>query len=138
MVASTPDASKEPRWILVADQDEASARRLVTVAARRGLKAHATARGHEALRVAGTRRLVLAVIDVALEDMTGHELTARLKAIDPGLPVMMTTGDFRPELEVMARQLGIVSYAQKPVGRRRLEAVLDKLLSARLPLARDA
>ncbi|MGH7320926.1 MAG: hypothetical protein ACRELA_15045, partial [Candidatus Rokuibacteriota bacterium] len=64
---------------------------------------------------------------------TGHELAARLKAIDPGLPVMMTTGDYRPELEVMARQLGIVCYAHKPVDRRRLEAVLDKLLSARVP-----
>lgn len=115
-------------WILVADADEAARRRLAARMVRWGLPAYATGRGDDALRAATVRCLVLAVIDVALQDMAGYELVTRLRAHDPRLPVVMTTADRRSETERLARQAGIVHYAVKPLDGRRLEAIVAKRL----------
>ena len=70
----------------------------------------------------------MVIVDVALADMSGHALVSRLKELDPTLHVLMTTGDYRPELEVRARQIGILHYAQKPTDYGRLEAVVVKAI----------
>jgi len=67
---------------------------------------------------------------VTLRDMSGHALVSRLKEIDSRVHVLMTAGDYRPEFEVRARQIGILHYAQKPVDPERLEAVVAKALGA--------
>ena len=59
------------------------------------------ARGHdavpawtaeEALREARTGRFDLALVDLGLPDMDGLELVRRLRAADPGMPVVVCTG----------------------------------------------
>jgi DNA-binding NtrC family response regulator len=119
------------RWVLVADADAQAARSLSARLLRHGLWAYPAARGDDALRVVETRTLVLAVIDVSLEDMPGAELALRVRVLDPTLPVIMTTGDFRPELEVEARRVGIIHYAQKPLDDARLNAILAGILQGR-------
>ena len=127
-----PPSGRPPglSWILVADADQVAARRLAACVLRRGLPAYATARGTDALRAVTARCFVLAVIDVALEDMAGYELAARLRAHDPRLPVVMTTTDRGPETERLARQAGIVHYAMKPLAGRRIETIVAKRLGA--------
>lgn len=127
MASAEARESAEPRWILVADGDEASANLLAALLRRQGFWAYSTARGTDALRLARTLRLALAVIDVALQDMDGHELARCLKGIDSGLPVVMTSADRCPEAEVRARQVGIIYYAHKPIDYRRLEAVVAQV-----------
>jgi hypothetical protein len=46
--------------------------------------------------------------------MSGHALVSRLKEIDPRVQVLMTSGDYRPEFEVRARQIGILHWRPKP------------------------
>jgi DNA-binding response OmpR family regulator len=119
-----------PRWVLIADRDGPAARRLVRLILQLGLRAFQTARGDEALRLAEAEPVRLAVIDAALQDMAGPQLALRLRTLDPALPVIMTTGDFRPEIEVQARRAGVLHYAHKPLDDARLEAVLRKVLGA--------
>src|SRR3546814_13356075 len=69
----------------------------------RGLRAAHTSIGEDVLKLAHAGRLGVAIVDVSLADMSSHALVCRLKEIDPALHVLMTTGDFRPELEVRAR-----------------------------------
>jgi len=69
-----------------------------------------------------------AIVDVALRDMSGHALVSRLKEIEPRVHVLMTAGDYRPEFEVRARQIGILHYALKPADPDRIEAVVAKAL----------
>ena len=114
--------------ILVADGDRKAGTLLAGHLARRGLHASHTTLGSEVLALAASGRLAVAIVDVALGDMSGHALVARLKAIDPNVHVLMTTADYRPEFEVSARQIGILHYAQKPIDRERLEAVVAKAL----------
>ena len=88
--------------------------------------------------MAAVQPMRLAVIDVALQDMAGPELARRLRALDPSLPVVMTTDDFRPEVEVQAREAGIVHYAHRPLDGGRLEAVLRKILGRARPIGASA
>jgi len=132
--------STTARWILVADGDEASATRVAGLLLHARFRAYPAARGLEALRLARRHRLGLAVVDVDLLDMTGCDLVRQLRAIEPGLPVVMTSGDYRPTTEVEARQLGIVQYIHKPVDLHRLELVIARIFAAdaELRLALDA
>ena len=98
-------------------------------------RAYPVARGLDALRLARRYRIGLAVVDVDLIDMQGCDLVRRLRAIEPGLPVVMTTADYRPATEVEARQLGIVQYIHKPVDLARLDLVVARIFAQEAELA---
>ncbi len=122
------NGDREDRWVLVADRDPEAATHLAGYFSRRGFRTYHTTQGEEAVLLANSRRLLLAVIDVSLLDMSGHALAQRLKAIDPELPVLMTSGDYAPELEAAARQVGILYYAHKPADYGLIGGVVDKAL----------
>jgi DNA-binding NtrC family response regulator len=122
----TPETSRA-RWILVADGDKSAADRLAGILLRARFRAYPVANGLEALRLMQRYRLGLAIVDVELLDMSGCDLVKRLRSIAPELPVVMTTGDYRPTTEVEARQLGIVQYLHKPVDLERLDKVVARV-----------
>ena len=119
---------RDDALVLVVDADDEAGRALADHFARRGFRVSHTALGQDALDLAHAGRLRAAIVDVALRDMSGHALVSRLKEIDPRAHVLMTTGDYRPEFEVRARQIGILHYAPKPADPERLEAVVAKAL----------
>jgi DNA-binding response OmpR family regulator len=127
--------STAARWILVADGDEAAANRVAASLLQARFRAYPAARGLDALRLARRHRIGLAIVDVDLTDMQGCDLVRRLRAIEPGLPVVMTTGDYRPATEVEARQLGIVQYIHKPVDLSRLDLVIARIFAQEAELA---
>lgn len=128
MERSKQSEDRGDRWVLVADRDPEAALHLAAYFSRRGFRTYHTTQGEEAVLLANSRRLLLAVIDVSLLDMSGHALAQRLKGIDPELPVLMTSGDYAPELEAAARQVGILYYAHKPTDYRLIGGVVDKAL----------
>lgn len=119
-----------PPMILVADADSQAARQLASYFSLHGFRAAHTPRGEDALRLAYSGRLGLAIVDVTLLDMSGHALAFRLKEINPEIPILMTSGDYRPELESRARQVGVFFYIHKPADYRLLEAVVAKAVNA--------
>lgn len=129
------DELSDNRWIIVADADEDAANLLAGYLLHQRFRAYPTGRGSEALRVAQVHPLSLAVIDVQLADMAGRELFQRLRAIDPALPVIMTTADFGTAIEMDARRLGIIQFVQKPFDFRRLELVARRIQAMRLRVA---
>jgi DNA-binding NtrC family response regulator len=114
--------------VLVADRDPQAALHLAGYFSRRGFRTYHTTQGEEAMLLANSRRILLAVIDVSLLDMSGHALAQRLKEIDPELPVVMTSGDYAPELEAEARRVGILYYAHKPADYQLIGGFVDKAL----------
>jgi DNA-binding NtrC family response regulator len=120
--------------VLIADADQAAGRSLARQFARRGFRATHTARGEQVLDLAYGGRLRVVIVDVALDDMSGHVLVSRLKELDPSLRVLMTTSDHRPEFEVRAREIGILHYAQKPADYSRLEAIVTKAIGTARPV----
>jgi len=123
----SPRETSRARWILVADGDKSAADQLAGILLRARFRAYPVASGLEALRLAQRYRLGLAIVDVGLLDMTGFDLVRRLRSGAPELPVVVTTGDYRPTTEVEARQLGIVQYLHKPVDLERLDKVVVRV-----------
>ncbi len=123
-------ASKDhgDRWVLVVDADHDAATHLAGFFSQRGFRTYHTSRGEEAMLLAHSRQLLLAIVDVSLLDMPGEALARRLKDIDPELPVLMTSGDYAPELEAAARRVGILYYAHKPTDHGLIGGVVDKAL----------
>jgi DNA-binding NtrC family response regulator len=121
-------SEREDGILLVVDGDDEAGRKLADHFSRRGFRASCTAVGQDALDLAHAGRLRAAIVDVTLRDMSGHALVSRLKEIDPRVHVLMTAGDYRPEFEVRARQIGILHYALKPADPDRIEAVVAKAL----------
>src|SRR5207302_10295736 len=96
MVRQASERQPDSGWILVADADRLSARRLANHFTRQGFRAYQTPLGEEAVLVANSRRISLATIDVALNDIPGTALPARLKPIKPTFPAALTTNNTRP------------------------------------------
>jgi DNA-binding response OmpR family regulator len=115
--------------VLVADPDPVTAGAMATEIRRHGLSPYLATRGREALSVAAAFRPLMAVVDAALPDMPGLEVVRHLKALDPDLPVAMTTATADGGLEVEARALGLAYYGTKPLSQHHLAAVLARTLS---------
>ena len=126
--ASNRVGKLEVSSILIADADEEAASRLAKYFAAKGFRISTARGGEEALHLAERESPSVAIIDVALSDMPGDLLASKLRQSQPAIHVLMTTGDYRPEVEVRARQVGILLYAHKPTDYRLLEAVVAKAL----------
>src|SRR3990172_707429 len=108
MGRSKPNGDRGDRWVLVADRDPQAALHLAGYFCRRGFRTYHTTQGEEAMLLANSRRLLLAVIDVSLWDIPARARPRRQKEIDPELPVLMPPGDSAPERGAAARRVGIL------------------------------
>jgi len=86
--------------------------------------------GEEALQVYREHRdrISLVLADMIMPRMGGEELAAALKAIDPGVKVLLISGYSLAESPAELERKGIIGYIQKPFSRndiaRRLKEVL--------------
>jgi len=113
-----------PELLLIADGDRDAATGLGGRFAARGVPTRVVSAGSEALELMATHHIPLAVIDVALDDMPGDELAYQMKWMSPHTGIVITTADYRPEVEVRARRVGILFYACKPLDLRVLGALV--------------
>jgi DNA-binding NtrC family response regulator len=70
----------------------------------------------------------LVLTDVRMPDMDGVDLLARLKAVQPDLPVILITAHGSIASAVEAMKLGAFDYLTKPFDRERLRATVRKAL----------
>lgn len=88
------DARRGTETVLVAEDEEAVRALAVQSLQRSGYQVIAAASGEEAIRVAGTfdGTIHLLLTDVVMPGMKGPELAARLRALRPGLKVLLMSG----------------------------------------------
>jgi two-component system nitrogen regulation response regulator GlnG len=84
----------------------------------------------EALAAVERQRPDAVLLDVCLPDGCGLEALARLRRLDPALPVIVFTGHATPETAIAAVQGGAFDYLVKPVGLAVLRAVIGRALAA--------
>ena len=78
-------------------------------------------RGCEALNLAARARPHVVILDVEMPGMTGVEVLASLRALDPTIPVIMLTANTDGSVAAETLKLGAVSYAPKPLDVRYLD-----------------
>ncbi len=114
--------------IVVVDDDVAVRTLLVMVLQRRGYQVRPTADPREALQwFADGFRPDLLITDVRMPIMSGTAFARAAKEIDPGLPIILMSGDAAPALAEQERIAGS-TFEQKPVS----PAALLRAVRARL------
>lgn len=86
--------------------------------------------GEDALRALRRRKPDLAIVDMAMPQMSGSELITIVRR-DPELydvPILVLTARRSPEDEAIARQAGANGYLRKPFEPERLVSVVNQIL----------
>jgi len=122
---SMPDTFREPFGLIVED-DSLYAHTLQRSLRKRGFQFEVAANPDEALALAHSRLLDLAVIDLYLGAQSGLDLIAPLRKIHPAVRVVMLTGYGTFPTAIAAIKRGANNYLLKPAT---VEAILQALLT---------
>jgi two-component system nitrogen regulation response regulator NtrX len=85
--------------------------------------------GPSALRAIERQAFDLVLLDIWMPDMDGLEALTRIRALAPGLPVLMVTGS-DSESASRALQKGAFGYLPKPLDLRYVAHIVSLALSA--------
>jgi len=70
----------------------------------------------------------LIITDQAMPRLTGYELSKRMLALRPDIPIILCTGHSETVSLEKAKESGIREFLMKPVGRQELAAIIRKVL----------
>ena len=134
-LASVPKPSTPPKHILVAEDDEFSARFMEQLLARRGHLVKSTKDGREALGLASEGTFDLLMLDVHMPELDGFEVVQairdRERTAGGHLPVIALTARSGKEDRERCLRAGMDDFLTKPVSGSELLAAIDRLLSIR-------
>jgi DNA-binding response OmpR family regulator len=113
----------QPPHVLLIDDDQAVLGMVGDALAHFGMKVHAFSEGSEALACiedpeAPTFDLVIS--DINMDGMDGFDVINRVKGIQPGLPVVLMTGQASLDYAIRAMRMGAANLFQKPLTIREL------------------
>lgn len=106
--------------VLVVDDDRALLEGIRFNLDAEGFATLCAAAGRPGLALARERRPALAVVDLMLPDISGFEVLQGLKALDPGMPVILLTARTEIHDKVSGFSLGADDYVTKPFDIREL------------------
>ncbi|MBN8526116.1 MAG: sigma-54-dependent Fis family transcriptional regulator [Planctomycetes bacterium] len=115
-----------PDTILVVDDEPAI--RTAVARAFADLDVRQAETGAQALEMARESYPDLCILDQRLPDGPGLELVAKLKGIDPDLPVVLLTGHGSVDLAVESLKVGVADFIEKPFPLERLRTTVRNLL----------
>ncbi len=105
---------KEPRHILVVDDDPAIGQMLTKALARHGFAVDATTSAEEALEKCGKVSYDAALVDLVMPGRDGADLSGTLRRLFPGLPIGLLTGYSHSPLIPTFEKSGMAVF-KKPV-----------------------
>ena len=119
-----------PLRVLVVDDDPGMRDGMALSLKRSGYFAEQARGGEEALRMVRPGAYDAVVTDLRMPGMDGLQLTARLKAVDPALPVLLITAFGSLETAREAMRLGAFDFLSKPFSPEELTSALGKALKS--------
>ena len=114
--------------ILLIDDDDSLRRVTEYNLTAAGFILEAAASGHEGLAAFKKETPDLVVTDVKLGDMSGLDVLSEIKAVVPGLPVIVITAFGSIEMAVEAMRQGAFTFITKPFDRETLRLSCQKAL----------
>ena len=111
--------------ILVVDDEPEIREVLVRFLSAPGYVVMAAADGPEALALAAGNSFSLALVDIYMPGMSGLELLAELKHLDPGISVVLMTAYPSPETKAAGLEHGDCGYLVKPFTRAEVLAAVE-------------
>ncbi len=127
-MSSTLDTPRSEGRVLVVDDDEGMADRIASVLSRAGFRCVACTDAELALDAAEHFDPHIALVDLHLGNVHGHDLAARLRERSPReLLLVALTGDDHPRAHARSAALGFAAHLVKPVPLRDLLRVVRVL-----------
>ncbi|MBP1806826.1 sigma-54-dependent transcriptional regulator [Rubellimicrobium aerolatum] len=121
----------QPPTVLLVDDDESMRHSTAQALELADLACLALPSAEEALARARPGLNGAVVTDIRMPGMDGMTLLARLREIDPELPVILVTGHAEVQLAVDAMRRGAYDFIEKPFATQALVAVLRRALDHR-------
>lgn len=117
-----------PLRVLVVDDDPGMRDGMALSLKRAGFVTEQAKSGEDALRMTRPGAFDAVVTDLRMMGMDGLQLTARLKALDPGLPVLLVTAFGSLDTAREAMRLGAFDYLSKPFSPEELVGAVKKAI----------
>jgi DNA-binding NtrC family response regulator len=111
----------------ILDDDHAQLDLLSAVMDDMGYEAITTSDPEEALGLVRSGRCRLVLADVSMPGMNGYEFLDRALRNDPGIHVIVMTGDYTLESALEAIRRGATDFLPKPIDKIRLKRTLDEV-----------
>jgi two-component system response regulator AtoC len=127
---SSAKRHSQPTVLLVEDDDlvrDAMCKALVKA----GYLVQTAASGHDAIAILRTPLLPIDVVllDIQLPDVSGIDLCAKFRELQPDLPVVVCTGCTDPQENAELNKLGIRGYFAKPIPMEELLATMEEVVA---------
>lgn len=95
---------------------------------RSGFVCETALNGHEAIALTKRQPFRMAFLDAKLPDLDGLELARRIRKLDPSLPIVIVSGYFYQEDEIIekAKESGLISaFISKPFEHHEILRVIE-------------
>ncbi|MCX5867399.1 MAG: sigma-54 dependent transcriptional regulator [Proteobacteria bacterium] len=114
--------------ILIIDDEDSIRRNLKTYFISQGFNVETAADGKSGIEICRSRPVDVVLLDLKLPDMPGLEVLSKIKAISPGLVVIIITayGDVRTAVEAI--KLKADNFVLKPIELASLSVIVNKCL----------
>ncbi len=124
----TPEGSTRALDVLLVDDDELIRGSVEAVLRSLGHRVVSEPSGEAALAwLTSGRRPQVIILDINMPGLGGAETLRRLRALDPGLPVLLATGRVDPTAQELATTFPAVTLVPKPFTRAQLRSHLESL-----------
>jgi DNA-binding response OmpR family regulator len=116
--------------VLVVEDDEATRFLMTRILVSEGYLALTAETGHDALECLRQplSKINVVILDVHLPDVSGIDLCARIRQLEPNLPVVVCTGEADTAEAARLLELGVRRYFRKPIAADELLASVEAAL----------
>ncbi len=116
--------------VLVVEDDETTRLAMASWLAGEGFLVLTAGSGHQAIGQLEhpLERIDVVILDVDLPDVSGVALCAKIREMNPELPVLVCTGGATPEEVARLVELGAIRYFRKPVSPDELLSAVEAVL----------
>jgi DNA-binding NtrC family response regulator len=116
--------------ILIIEDETVLAKNMRIYLERSGYEARTAHSAEDGMEQLESFRPDVVLLDYQLPGMNGLELLAKLHRTEPGIKVVMLTGQGSVDMAVKAMKLGAVDFLTKPVALGQLKLMIDGVLGA--------
>ena len=114
--------------ILILDDVRDAVVLIKKILSRKGHTVHTFTEEEDAIRFGYKSHIDLAILDIKLKKMSGIDVLAELKRLQPEMKAIILTGYPTVETARDALSFGANEYCVKPIDKQELEAKVEKVL----------